>query len=90
MPYKKATDILPAHLIEAIQDYVDGGLLYFPKRSKRMSWGDQSGSRQALLERNEEIVSRKALGESISDLAQAYFLSEEHIRKILKRRSKWL
>lgn len=88
MPYKKATDILPSHLIEAIQDYVDGGLLYFPKRTKRASWGDASGSRQALTQRNEEIISRRALGESISDLAHAYYLSEEHIRKILKGRSK--
>lgn len=88
MPYKKATDILPSHLIEAIQDYVDGGLLYFPKKSKRINWGDQSGSREVLLRRNEEIINRREMGESIADLARAYFLSEERIRKILKNRPK--
>lgn len=88
MPYKKATDILPSHLIEAIQDYVDGGLLYFPKKSKRTTWGDQSGSREVLLRRNEEIMNRREMGESIAELARAYFLSEERIRKILKNRPK--
>lgn len=88
MPYKKATDILPKHLIEAISEYVDGGLLYFPKRGEKDRWGDKSGTRQVLNNRNAQIISRREMGESISDLAKAYYLSEEHIRKILKNRPK--
>ena len=33
MGYKKAGDILPAELIEMIQEYADGDTIYIPKKN---------------------------------------------------------
>ena len=39
MGYKKATHVLPQHLLRAIQEYVDGEYLYIPVRKKTESSG---------------------------------------------------
>jgi len=34
MRYRKATEVLPEELVEAIQKYMDGGYVYIPRREQ--------------------------------------------------------
>ena len=85
MSYVKAEDVLPKHLVEEIQRYVDGRLLYIPRKDENsLSWGEKSGTRERLAKRNQTIVERYNLGETVENLSAAYFLSEKRIRGILR------
>ena len=46
MGYKKAEEILPAELIEILQEYVDGDIIYIPKKKTRAGWGTISGTKR--------------------------------------------
>ncbi len=59
MSYVNADEVLPEDLIREIQKYVDGKVLYIPRRSeKAMGWGEKNGAKNRLAKRNKEIVSR--------------------------------
>ena len=84
MSYINAEDILPAELIQEIQKYVDGTVLYIPRKENNLlSWGEKSGSKDRLAKRNKEIVSRYYSGETIAELSSMYFLSEKRIQGII-------
>ena len=84
MSYVNAEDVLPQSLVKEIQKYVDGGLLYIPRKDvKTFAWGEKSGTKDRLAKRNQEIVSRYYQGETISNLSEVYFLSEKRIRGII-------
>ena len=85
MSYVKAEDVLPKHLMEEIQQYVDGKLLYIPRKNENsLSWGEKSGTREKLAKRNQTIVNRYYSGETLEDLSKSYYLSEKRIRGILR------
>ena len=49
MGYRKAADVLPKQLIAEIQKYIDGEMLYLPRKCKEHSrWGEKSGTRESL------------------------------------------
>ncbi|MBM7561433.1 CD3324 family protein [Fusibacter tunisiensis] len=83
MNYKNAAEILPTHLLEEVQKYSEGMVIYVPKSSGRAGWGNHTGLRKELDARNARI--RKSFGESssISELAELYRLSEAAIKKIV-------
>lgn len=82
--YKNGRDVLPPQLLEQLQEYIAGELIYIPKKDNtRKRWGELSGTRQAIQKRNREIIRRHENGESIPSLAAAYYLSEDSIRKIV-------
>ena len=54
MSYIKAEDILPKELLETIQQYVDGQLIYIPCKEKQ-EWGSNTDSKVFFRERNERI-----------------------------------
>lgn len=84
MSYVKAEDVLPKRLVEEIQKYVDGQLIYIPRKNENtMSWGEKSGTREKLAERNQRIVSRYYSGETVANLSEVYYLSEKRIRGII-------
>lgn len=83
MEYKKGSDVLPAHLLEEIQEYVEGSLIYIPKKSGKVGWGHLSGARQAIDKRNKKIRYLFKNGETIESLAEKFHLSEDTIRKIV-------
>jgi Mor family transcriptional regulator len=83
--YKNGEVILPPDLLERLQDYVQGEILYIPKKEKkRIGWGEESGTKGIIRNRNEEIFRAYSLGVKISELAFKYFLSEDSIRKIVR------
>ena len=83
MKYRKASDVLPEHLLREVQKYVDGEALYFPKYKQRKTWGEQSGAQDYYANRNAEIRAKHKEGRSQDALALEYSLSTETVRKIL-------
>ena len=83
MNYKNAAEILPQHLLEEIQKYASGQLMYIPANENKAAWGGKNGSRQKYDTRNREIVSLKNSGSSIKQIAEMFYLSTDSIKKIL-------
>lgn len=86
MKYKKAQDILPNHIIELLQEYVEGEYLYIPiKNNTKKSWGEKSGLKKEISERNKEIYNRYKNGIEIKELINHYYLTESSIRRIIRQ-----
>ena len=84
MRYRKATEVLPEELVEAIQKYMDGGYVYIPRKEEnKKKWGEETSSRGELTTRNEEIYRRYLDGFGVQTLAEEYFLSEKSIQRII-------
>ena len=87
MRYVNAQEILPKELLDEIQKYVQGDLIYIPKpENKRVQWGVLSGERLRLQKRNEHIKMLFQEGTPIQSLAEQYHLSIETIKKIVYRK----
>lgn len=85
MKYAKAENILPAQIIEIIQNYIDGEYLYIPrKKGNEKSWGEKSGTKDVLKARNEEIYEKYKYGFRVKELCEEYYLSESSIRRIIR------
>lgn len=84
MGYKNAFDVLPQHLLRAIQEHIDGEHIYIPrKQENRKRWGEKTQSRQLLLARNREIAAGRRAGCPVVVLAERYHLSAKAVYKIL-------
>lgn len=84
MEYKNGRDVLPHSLLKELQKYVSGEMVYVPKASdSRVPWGEASGARKLLAERNREICRLHAEGWTVAELERKFHLSVVSIRKIL-------
>ncbi len=84
MGYKNGKDILPSYLLNEIQEYIQGELIYIPKEdNNKAKWGELSGARESYQIRNKKINKQYKKGVSLNELMAKYCLSEESIRKIL-------
>ena len=72
--YFNAEEVLPARLLDEIQQYVQGAALYIPKQGERARWGEKNGTRQQIKQRNLEIAARHRRGESVARLMEEYHL----------------
>lgn len=89
MRYRKADQILPRELLEKVQEYVDGTILYIPKTEEhRKNWGEGTATRNELRIRNARIYSDYLAGESMKDLSSKYFLSLKSIQRIIGQEKK--
>ncbi len=80
MKYKNAQNILPKEIIKIIQQYVDGSYLYIPRKDEnRKSWGENSGFKNELIERNTQIYNSFNNGSSVKELANKYYLTQNSI-----------
>lgn len=87
MKYINAKELLPDTLVKELQQYIQGAYLYVPADSeKQKRWGEMSGYRQELDERNCQIKWEYHKGESLEHLAERYSLSVSAIRKILYKK----
>ena len=85
MGYIHALDILPAALVEKIQEYVDGQIIYIPKiKSKRCKWGEKTDAKAYFKERNFEIYNSFKNGTTVSELSKKYFLTPKSIQRIIR------
>lgn len=86
MKYEKAQNILPEDVIELIQEYIDGGYLYIPRKSSnKKSWGESNGTKNDLKKRNVEIFNKYKEGISVKELTKHYYLTENSIRRIIRQ-----
>ncbi|PJI08605.1 MULTISPECIES: CD3324 family protein [Clostridium] len=89
MSYIKGETILPNDLIKEIQKYVQGKYIYIPvELEKRKKWGENSGNRAYIQNRNKSIYNKYVNGYKIKDLAEEFFLSVESIKKIVYGKNK--
>lgn len=85
MSYVNADGVLPQALITEIQKYVDGQVLYIPRKEESaLSWGEKNGTRDKMAKRNQTIVNRFHAGEAISSLSEEYCLSGKRIQGIIR------
>lgn len=85
MGYIHALEVLPQELVEQIQKYVDGQVLYIPKiKSKRCRWGEKTDARVYFKERNIEIYNSYKNGMTVSELSEKYFLTPKSIQRIIR------
>ena len=84
MKYINAKDLLPDALVKELQGYMQGGYLYVPTdRAQPKRWGEASGYRQELQQRNRQIQQAYRKGASVEQLAREYCLSVHTIHKII-------
>jgi Mor family transcriptional regulator len=82
--YKNGRDVLPPSLLKELQKYINGELVYIPRLDEqRARWGEVSGTRKLLAERNKEICRLHKDGSTIAELELKYHLTTESIRKII-------
>lgn len=89
MSYKNAAELLPLDLLESIQEYFSGGIIYVPKTTDKAGWGELSGSRRDIDMRNRNIKDLFKTGSRVSELSETFFLSEETIKKIVYTKKKF-
>lgn len=83
MKYENAKDILPAKLLEEVQKYAEGKVIYIPRSKESKGWGEASGYRGKLKKRNALICSRYSAGRSVMEIAEEFFLSPETVKKLV-------
>ena len=87
MNYENAADILPEDLLKRVQKFAAGKLIYVPETLAKRPWGETSGYKQYLAERNQEIKEKFISGSTIENLADEYSLSADSIKKIVYTKS---
>lgn len=89
MGYKNVKQILPDELIKQIQEYVDGEVIYIPrKEERRRHWGESTQTKLFIETRNTEIRRKYQMGVRVGDLAEEYHISTQGIYKILSKNKK--
>jgi len=84
MKYIKADSELPIALVEELQSYIQGGYIYVPsKKDSKKKWGELSGCKYEIEQRNRDIRKDYQQGKSVKELADIYYLSVHSIRKII-------
>lgn len=82
MKYRKATDVLPAELVDKIQDYIQGEYIYIPRREKKKQ-NSVTAYQKELQKRDANIYLKVLEGVSKKELAEKYNLSGSSIRRIV-------
>jgi len=84
MKYLNAQAILPDALVKELQTYVQGEYIYVPiEQGRQKRWGEASGYRQELRQRNQQIREEHRAGVSMECLSEKYCLSLYAVRKII-------
>ena len=82
MKYRNASDLLPAQLLQELQRYAPGQMLYIPA-ARRKPWGEGTGAKTLYARRNAEIRSRYSCGTHMEELSENYCISQDAVRKII-------
>ncbi|MBN2852709.1 MAG: hypothetical protein JXQ23_08240 [Clostridia bacterium] len=84
MKYINGKSVLPKELLNKIQVYVEGEIVYIPKKDeKKKKWGEKSGTREYLAERNMSIYELYESGSKINEISEKFHLSTDSIKKII-------
>ena len=82
MQYRNAKEVLPEELLQMLQKYAEGSLIYIP-RTDPVKSERRKDERLRLKQRNEEIRQKKKDGSSIEELMKEYYLSYDTIKRIV-------
>lgn len=85
MKYRNAIELLPLELLQELQRYAQGEVIYVPK-VKRKPWGEGTGTKTFYSQRNADIRNRFSHGAGLEKLSEEYFISEDAVKKIVYRR----
>lgn len=86
MSYIRAEEILPKEILASVQQYVDGQMLYIPRRAEEKKiWGAATETREKLRSRNEDMYAKFCGGVSVKELAEEYFLTEKSVQRIIRK-----
>lgn len=84
MKYQNAQAILPEELVKELQNYVQGTYIYIPVgQEKQKRWGEVSGYRKELEQRNEQMKLEYQNGAAMEQLAEKSGMVETE-RKVVK------
>lgn len=84
MKYVNASLLLPDELVKELQGYIQGAYLYVPvSEGQHRHWGELTGYKDELQQRNSRIIEAYRNGSSIEFLANKYHLSIYAIQKII-------
>ncbi|MCL2841660.1 MAG: CD3324 family protein [Defluviitaleaceae bacterium] len=84
LKYVNAKDVLPPEILAQVQKYTCGALIYVPKAGdEKVGWGQRSGARAQVVNRNRGIIEAYKSGTAIHELMEEHCLSEASIRKII-------
>lgn len=62
---------------------------YIPRKDgSQKAWGEKSGARDSLRERNRRIYERYSAGADVGELCSEFYLSEQSIRRIISQEKK--
>lgn len=85
MSYIRAEEVLPDEVLAMVQKYVDGQMLYIPRKSDHKKiWGACTGTKKTLELRNACMYARYQEGVSVKELADEYFLTEKSVQRIIR------
>ncbi|MBR1585257.1 MAG: hypothetical protein IJ662_06935 [Clostridia bacterium] len=87
MSYIRADRILPAELLESLQQYAAGKTIYVPGNRKQ-KWGSGTAAKEFFCERNNRIYEAFQRGTSVEKLSQSFYLSEKSIQRILRNQKR--
>ncbi|MCL2813710.1 MAG: CD3324 family protein [Oscillospiraceae bacterium] len=84
MKYQNADAVFPVALLAEIQKYVQDGMIYIPRaKENRRQWGENTGCRKYIAERNDAMRKKFRTSDSIDALADEYNLAVETVKKIV-------
>lgn len=86
MGYRKAEEVLPREVLVSVQQYIDGQMLYIPRKTQeKRSWGSSTDTRRKLELRNERIYAKYQAGMSIKELSEEFYLTEKSVQRIIRK-----
>lgn len=88
MKYRNAQEIFPESLLKQIQRYVSGETIYIPAKNEKKGWGESSGYRKFLQERNEWIRNDFKNGLTIEAISEKFNLSYDSVKHIVYSKEK--
>lgn len=85
MSYIRAEEVLPDDVLAAVQKYVEGQMIYIPKKfDKRRAWGERTDTKKNLELRNARIYDMYCNGTATKELAAKFFLTEKSVQRIIR------
>lgn len=86
MSYIRAEEVLPQEILASVQQYVDGQMLYIPRKTEeKRTWGSATDTKRKLELRNESMYAKYQAGISVKELADEYFLTEKSVQRIIRK-----